>query len=252
MLVKPGLILLAYFTSITCTFSNESKQSPRFTDIETSKNLQLSVNSLAGNQQKLTDPGLLPATKTNLERSYPLSIKLSSVKQRGSDEWVSNQSKQKNYDSPTRSVIAAKPASYMTLKRTGRRNALGNPLYQLRLYANGQSIGAYTAVSGREYTQNRNRNQAGTEAPLPDGRYKVARAPIPGTIVEAGDRFLPIQPLFRTGRSALGIHYDPSFEKDNGEDGTSGCIALTDKRELNQVLNYVRTYQPKYLEVNIQ
>lgn len=64
-----------------------------------------------------------------------------------------------------------------------------------------------------------------------------------------------IQPdliLFQTGRSALGIHYDPSFEKKNGEDGTSGCIALKNKSELNKVLNYVRTYRPKYLQVNIQ
>ncbi len=107
-------------------------------------------------------------------------------------------------------------------------------------------------MTGRKHTQNRNRNRAGTEAPLPNGKYKVARAPIAGSIPEAGDRFLPIQPLFQTGRSALGIHYDPSFGKDNGEDGTSGCIGLTNKQELNKVLNYVRTYQPQYLEVNIR
>lgn len=140
----------------------------------------------------------------------------------------------------------------MKLIRTGKTNALGNPLYQLRLYANGQEIGTYDTVSGRAHTQNKNRHKAGTEAPLPDGKYKVATTPIPGTIAEAGDRFLPIQPLFSTGRSALGIHYDPSFEKRNGEDGTSGCIALKNKSELNKVLNYVRTYQPKYLEVNIR
>ncbi|CCI05967.1 hypothetical protein MICAD_1440022 [Microcystis aeruginosa PCC 7941] len=47
-------------------------------------------------------------------------------------------------------------------------------------------------------------------------------------------------------------HYDPSFEKPNGEDGTSWCIALTNRADLDQVLNYVRTYRPQYLEVNIQ
>jgi hypothetical protein len=98
----------------------------------------------------------------------------------------------------------------------------------------------------------RNRHQAGTEAPLPDGKYQVAKTSVAGTIPEAGDRFLAIQPLFRTGRSALGIHYDPSFEKNNGEDGTSGCIGLTNRGDLDFVLNYVRTYRPQYLEVKIQ
>ena len=149
-------------------------------------------------------------------------------------------------------TVAIKSDNYMKLIPTGKRNALGNPLYKLYLYANGQEIGAYYTVSGRAHTQNKNRHRAGTEAPLPDGEYKVYRTPIPGTIAEAGDRFLPIQPLFPTGRSALGIHYDPSFEKKNGEDGTSGCIALKNKSELNKVLNYVRTYRPKYLQVNIR
>ncbi|MEQ8962106.1 MAG: hypothetical protein RLP02_29970 [Coleofasciculus sp. C2-GNP5-27] len=63
---------------------------------------------------------------------------------------------------------------------------------------------------------------------------------------------MPIQPLFRTGRSELGIHYDPSFEQNNGEDGTEGCIGLTNEWELDQFLYYVRIYQPEYLEVNIQ
>ncbi|TRU22407.1 MAG: L,D-transpeptidase [Microcystis aeruginosa Ma_QC_B_20070730_S2] len=144
------------------------------------------------------------------------------------------------------------PDNYMTLTPTALTNKLGNPLYQLSLYGNGQLIAAYMTVAGRAHTQNYNRHQAGTEAPLPDGKYRVAREPVPGTIPEAGDRFLPIQPLFRTRRSALGIHYDPSFEKPNGEDGTSGCIALTNRADLDQVLNYVRTYRPQYLEVNIQ
>ncbi len=144
------------------------------------------------------------------------------------------------------------PGIYMTLTPTRTVNALGNPIYELRLYANNQLRGVYTAVTGRAYTQTRNRHVAGTQAPLPDGRYTVNRLPIPGTNPEVGGRFLPIQPMFQTGRSALGIHFDPSFEKSRTEDGTEGCIALTNKHDLEQVLNYVRTYQPQYLEVNIQ
>jgi hypothetical protein len=142
--------------------------------------------------------------------------------------------------------------NYMTLTPTNTSNAVGNPIYELRLYSNGQLVGTYQTVTGRANSQNRNRHQAGTHAPLPDGQYQVANAEVAGTHPEVGGRFLPIQPLFPTGRSALGIHYDPSFQKSNGEDGTEGCIALTNKRDLDQVLQYVHTYRPQYLEVKIQ
>ncbi|MGK7884324.1 MAG: L,D-transpeptidase [Crocosphaera sp.] len=144
--------------------------------------------------------------------------------------------------------------TYMTLTPTptNKSNTVGNPLYELRLYANGRLMATYKTVTGRAESQNRNRHQSGTEAPLPDGQYQVASAVVAGTHPEVGGRFLPIEPLFATGRYALGIHYDPSFQKTNGEDGTQGCIALTNKRDLDQVLQYVHTYQPQYLEVKLQ
>lgn len=190
---------------------------------------------------------LLLTSRSGAEKNQLFSGDQDAAKQSKSTRQVSNKKNQ-----GSQKIVASKSSNYMKLISTGKRNALGNPLYQLQLYANGREIGTYATVSGRTHTQNKNRHQAGTEAPLPDGRYKVARTPIPGTIREAGDRFLPIQPLFQTGRSALGIHYDPSFEKKNGEDGTSGCIGLKNKSELDKVLNYVRTYRPKYLEVNIR
>ena len=121
-----------------------------------------------------------------------------------------NKSEPKNLQAQ---LTAAAQGNYMTLTPTSKANARGNPLYHLNLYVNGQLLKTYTSVSGRYNTQDRDRHRSGTEAPLPDGRYQVAKVPIPGIIAEAGDRFLPIQPLFQTGRSALGIHYDPSFEK---------------------------------------
>lgn len=137
--------------------------------------------------------------------------------------------------------------SYMTLTPTNTRNTMGNPLYELRLYANGRLMATYETVTGRAESQNRNRHQSGTEAPLPDGQYQVGSGVVAGTHPEVGGRFLPIEPLFPTGRYALGIHYDPSFQKTNGEDGTEGCIALTNKGDLDQVLQYVQTHQPQYL-----
>ncbi len=142
-------------------------------------------------------------------------------------------------------------SNYMTLTPTGQENQLKNPIYELRLFANGQQVGSFMAVSGRWNTQQKERNRSGTEAPLPDGRYRVAIKTTRGTIAEAGDRFLPIQPLFKTGRTALGIHVDPSFNKSNGEDGTSGCIGLTNREDLSQLLEYVRNHRPQFLQVSI-
>lgn len=231
MLKRLALTSFSCFLVATCNFQVAAKVTDeKSTDIKINKQQQLAVTSQVNN-------GLIGA---KLERVLVAHLR--------SDRTL-NKSEQKNSQPQ---LTAAAKGSYMTLTPTGRVNALGNPLYQLKLYANGQLFRTYTTVSGRAFTQNRNRHRSGTEAPLPDGMYQVAKASIPGTIAEAGDRFLPIQPLFQTGRSALGIHYDPSFEKKNGEDGTSGCIALTNRQELSQVLNYVRTHQPKYLEVHIR
>ena len=114
--------------------------------------------------------------------------------------------------------------NFMTLTATGQTNTLNNPLYKLRLYADGKLVDSFITVSGRTFTQVKNRHQSGTQAPLPDGKYTVASSTIPGAIAEAGEHFLPIQATFKTEGSALGFHFDPSFEKSNGEDGTAGCI----------------------------
>ncbi len=149
--------------------------------------------------------------------------------------------------------------NFMTLTATGQTNTLKNPLYKLRLYADGKLVDSFTTVSGRTFTQTKSRHQSGTEAPLPDGRYTVASSTIPGAITfgraslnaEAGEHFLPIQPKFKTGRSALGFHFDPSFEKSNGEDGTAGCIGLTSTEDLDKLLSFVDTYKPEFLDVQI-
>lgn len=145
-----------------------------------------------------------------------------------------------------------RPGNYLVLVSTGRNNRLGNPLYELAFFVNGKYQTSFNTVSGRHYTQHRNRDVAGTEAPLPDGNYAVAGGIVPGTHPEVGGRFLPITPLQATGRSALGIHYDPSFESSNGEDGTAGCIALTSREEFDRFLALFNTYQPHQLIVSIQ
>jgi len=234
MLKRLTSISFSCFLIAIFSLQGEAKVTSKITDLDLSNDLN----------QKLQNTGAFLASNRQILINFPIKLANSFSSDRDL-----NKSEQKNLQAQ---LTAAAKGNYMMLTPTGKANARGNPLYDLKLYANGQLINTYKTVSGRAFTQGRNRHRAGTEAPLPDGRYEVAKASIPGTIVEAGDRFLPIQPLFQTGRSALGIHYDPSYEKKNGEDGTSGCIALTNRDKLTEVLNYVRTYQPKYLEVYIR
>lgn len=133
-----------------------------------------------------------------------------------------------------------------------RTNQLGNPLYLLEVYLDGQVIYTLDAVTGRAYSQQRNRNVAGTEAPLPDGEYRISNRIVSGAISEVGGTFIAVYPRFRTGRSDLGIHYDPSFNQFNGEDGTSGCIGLTNKADRNLINQFVKNYYPQELIVDIE
>ena len=142
--------------------------------------------------------------------------------------------------------------TFLKLTSTGTTNAVDNPLYQLELFVDGKLVNSYLTVTGRANTQGRNRHVSGTEAPLPDGNYYVAQNTVPGTHPEVGGTFLPITPDFRTGRSALGIHFDPSYEKNDGEDGTAGCIAFRNKGQLDSFLADLRTYGFQGLVVDIQ
>ena len=69
--------------------------------------------------------------------------------------------------------------NFMTLIPTGQTNTQDNPLYRLSLYADGKLVHSFVSVSGRTSTQDRNRHQSGTEAPLPDGKYTVATVYLP-------------------------------------------------------------------------
>ena len=135
---------------------------------------------------------------------------------------------------------------------SGISNQEKNPIYFLRVYHQGQLLYTFETVAGRHFTQNRNRHQAGTEAPLPDGNYGISSHSVPGTLVEVGGRFLPVYPRFSTGRTALGIHYDPSYNKGNGEDGTAGCIGLSSRQNFATLLSFVETHKSQLLIVDIQ
>lgn len=149
------------------------------------------------------------------------------------------------------------PCLILTQDPSNPQNRFSNPIYKLTAYRDLTSKYTFklNAVTGRGFTQTRNRYQSNTEAPLPDGSYSVAAKVIAGTIREVGGTMVPIFPKSgfnpRMRRTALGIHWDPSFDKDKKEDGTSGCIGLTNKNDYQKVRDFVLKYHPQSLEVQI-
>jgi hypothetical protein len=149
------------------------------------------------------------------------------------------------------------PCLILTQAPSNFQNRFNNPIYKLIAYRDKTSKYTFKldAVTGRGFTQARNRYQSNTEAPLPDGSYSIAAKVVTGTIREVGGTMVPIFPKSgfnpRMKRTALGIHWDPSFNKDKKEDGTSGCIGLTNKNDYHQVRDFVLKYHPRSLEVKI-
>ena len=109
--------------------------------------------------------------------------------------------------------------------QTASVNEKNNPILNVQVYKEGELLSTYQNLSGRSWTQNLDRNISGNSSPSPKGEY-VIQAETTGYHVETGGVFLPYEPLFETQRSALGFHVDPSWGKDNGEDGTRGCMAF--------------------------
>lgn len=121
-----------------------------------------------------------------------------------------------------------------------------DPIWKVELVVDGRVEDSVEAVIGRSYRQAVNRHISGNESPLPVGNYRVDR----GGIVrerfsnpELGSGYwIPVTPLFSTGRSALGIHQDPSWGKLNNESGTSGCIGLKTAEDTSRVVEWIRKY----------
>jgi lipoprotein-anchoring transpeptidase ErfK/SrfK len=123
----------------------------------------------------------------------------------------------------------------------------------VQLVVDGTPKAELPALIGRRHKQAVNRHIAGTEAPLPPGTYRIDRSGIatpPYANPELGRGYwIPIAPLFSTGRSALGFHQDPSWGKTNGESGTSGCIGLASPEATAQVVSWIRQYGIRQLSV---
>jgi hypothetical protein len=157
----------------------------------------------------------------------------------------------------SRRLIAASnlqvSGNYLRLVRDSsqRTNEIGNPIYTLEAYVDGQKYQTFTAVSGTVNTQTIDRNIGNNSAPLPDGLYEVSHQIMPGNTPEVGKTFIGIFPKFVTRRSGLGIHLDRSFNQHNGYDGTAGCIGMTTATDRDAINEFVTKYHPRNLFVKI-
>ncbi|WP_310487928.1 hypothetical protein [Chamaesiphon sp. VAR_69_metabat_338] len=160
--------------------------------------------------------------------------------------------------SNSKNIAAVSPSplssnSYLKLVKDPSKgtNELGNPIYTLEAYVDGQKYHTFDAVSGTANTQNADRNLGNNAAPLPDGSYEVSKAIVPGTVSEVGRTFVGIYPKFDTARTALGIHLDRSFNQRNGYDGTAGCIGITTAADRDAINEFISKYHPQNLIVKI-
>jgi hypothetical protein len=126
----------------------------------------------------------------------------------------------------------------MLLSKSDKVNKFGNSIWLLTL----PNCKSFKAVTGRANTQKLNRNQSGNHSPLPPGSYRVGRThDTKGLNSELGGTwFIDLEPDFKTDRSQLGIHWDPSYERSKVDDGTAGCVALTNSEDLDSIEAAIR------------
>ena len=154
---------------------------------------------------------------------------------------------------PGKLVRSSMSGNYLRLVKDPNQgiNSVGNPIYTLETYINGELDRRFKAVSGTARSQQADRHIGDNHAPLPDGIYAVSNWITPSNIREVDRTFISIIPKFPTNRTELGIHLDPSFNQPNGYDGTSGCIGMTTDEDRDAINNFVTKYRPNKLLVKI-
>lgn len=146
-------------------------------------------------------------------------------------------------------------APFLILKKSAQTiKTTKDPIWTLQLISkDGTVLDSLQAVTGRASRQAANRHTAGTKSPLPAGTYRIDRAGIergPFSDPELGRGYwIPITPLFATGRSDLGFHVDPSWGKLNGESGTSGCIGLENTDATVKLVTWIKHFNVSKLTV---
>jgi hypothetical protein len=124
------------------------------------------------------------------------------------------------------------------IDKSPKVNKQGSVILNASVYNKGKYLKKFEVISGREYTQNLNRNVSGNKSPSPNGIYAIEKL-TRGYSSETGGVFIPYTPLFNTGRSNLGFHIDPSWGLKNRENGTEGCIGFKNLEEFNDFNNLI-------------
>ena len=140
----------------------------------------------------------------------------------------------------------------VVLNRTTRSLArTGDPIWSLRLETPGQPLQRFDAVSGRAHRQNADRDRSGTREPLPAGRYSLGPVdPMgPSDPRQLGPIWIGIEPQFPTGRGHLGIHLDPSANR-NANSGTLGCVGLIRWEDMQSLAGLVQRRNVRTLVVS--
>lgn len=152
---------------------------------------------------------------------------------------------------PSITITDPEPQLQLVLKRTKRQiRSTGDPIWDLRLEIPGEPARHFDAVSGRAHRQDADRDQMGSEAPLPTGRYTIGPVePLAkGAYPEFGPVWIGIEPTFITGRRVLGIHQDPSVGVDKNS-GTLGCIGLIREQDLLELSELIQASNVRLLIV---
>lgn len=158
---------------------------------------------------------------------------------------------------PIQTLFQFAPPTKQGVIRITRTNkqveATKDPIWSVALVVNGEVKQELPALIGRANRQQLDRHIAGNKSPLPPGKYRIERAGIemgPFSDPEVGRGYwVPITPLFQTGRSMLGLHQDPSWGLLNGESGTSGCVGFQSVSDTKEVVGWIKKYNISTMEV---
>jgi hypothetical protein len=155
----------------------------------------------------------------------------------GANRWVANE------------FITVIRGARVVANRT-TENINGLRVYTARLIdSSGRVVNTVRGVSGRASNQTPS-HVGGSQAPIPFGVYKFD---FPGVVEfkdgEFGGVWSSMTPTFTTGRTELGVHYDPSALRQNSNSGTAGCFATPTIRERDLMTNFIRTHKPLYFVV---
>lgn len=150
MLLQVGILFAGCLAITSCSNNFPSESRSDLSDIESSNYIQqISANNTIQNRK---DFQIQPKSQDIAQQS---SVNLQEISDRKNGTFSSDNSQPSSV------------GHYMTLKKTDEQNNFGNPLFELQLNIDGQKLSSHLTVSGRYYTQNRDLDVSGTEAPLP-------------------------------------------------------------------------------------